>query len=195
MGGVIRERKRERERTGTQLHSDDDDAFGLCAVWKTLLFFFTIVLKFNRGSRLDVEIARGRRRTILTSATAWGLTNPTICKPLAQKCLNTSTNESTKDRRPYGGFALAGVKLDLSGSSLSQSWRLTGKLDGRERERERDCKEFARRVLVSNFQREREREKCTALQIASMRLALASVLPETLSRKQLCWNSLSKQRQ
>ena len=57
----------------------------------------------------------------------------------------------------------------------------------RKRERERDCKEFARRVLVSNFQREREREgKCTALQIASMRLALASVLPQTLSRKQLC---------
>ena len=46
----------------------------------------------------------------------------------------------------------------------------------RERERERERERRG----------EREREKCTALQIASMRLALASVLPETLSRKQLC---------
>ena len=45
----------------------------------------------------------------------------------------------------------------------------------REREREREREE----------EKERE-EQCIALQIASMRLALASVLPETLSRKQLC---------
>ena len=78
--------------------------WSVCCLKNSLNFFQqTIVLKFNRGSRLDVEIMRRalrlgfERRTILTSATVYGLTNPIICKPLAQKCLNTSTNESTKD--------------------------------------------------------------------------------------------------
>ena len=56
---------------------DDDDAL-VCVLPEKLSKFFlqqTIVLKFNRGSRLDVEIMRRalrlgfERRTILTSAT------------------------------------------------------------------------------------------------------------------------------
>ena len=55
------------------------------------------------------------------------------------------------------------------------------------------CPSVKRLEMGEGVIRERERErdgysqnKCTAIQIASMRLVLASVLPETLSRKQLC---------
>ena len=53
------------------------------------------------------------------------------------------------------------------------------------------CPSVKRLEMGEGVIRERERDgysqnKCTAIQIASMRLALASVLPETLSRKQLC---------
>ena len=54
-------------------------------------------------------------------------------------------------RRPYGGFALAKVKLDLSGARRIFSvtvLKTHGKIGW---ERERNCMEFARRVLVSNL--------------------------------------------